>query len=123
MAIAFFFAWLVVLLAGADRPPPPGFLLIVLLDAIAAAGIFYRVPHYLQWQSERQPHRWLRVLGDGAAIGLVFALVPLLLGSGEPSVTPTPFDRLVWFAVLAAIGIVNAMLIYACVAAHRRRTD
>ena len=121
LALIFFFAWLVVLLAGADRPPPPGFLLIVLLDAIAAGGVLYRVPHYLDWQSTRRPRRLLRVLGDGAMVGVVFALVPLVLGSGEPSVTPTVLDRFTWFAVLVVVGIANAMLLYACVAANRLR--
>ena len=51
LALTFFFAWLAVLLAGADRPPPPGFLLIVLFDAIAAGGILCRVPHYLRWRA------------------------------------------------------------------------
>ena len=121
--MTFFFVWLVVLLAGADRPPPPGLLLVVLLDAIAAGGIFYRVPHYLRWQTVRRPHRVVRVLGDGVVVGVTFALLPMLAGSGEPSVVPTAADRLIWFAVLAAVGILNAMLVYACVALHRRRVD
>jgi len=120
LALTLFFAWLVVLLAGADHPPPPGFLLIVLLDAIAAAGILYRIPHYLRWQTAKRPHRLVRVLGDGLAVGMAFALLPVLLVSGEPSVVPTVADRLIWFAVLATIGILNAMLVYACVAMHRR---
>ena len=55
------------LLAGADRLPPPDFLLVVVLDAIAAGGIVYRAPHYLQWQLARRPRRLLRVMGDGVA--------------------------------------------------------
>jgi len=121
LALAFFFAWLVMQMAIADRPPPPGFLLLVLLDAIAAGGIYYRVAHYLQWQSSCRPHRPLLVLGDGVVIGLSSALVIMLFSAGEPSVTPTAIDRLIWFAVFAAIGIANATLVYACVAASRRR--
>lgn len=93
----------------------------MLFDAIAAGGILCRVPHYLRWQTARQPYRLARVLGDGVVIGVAFAVLPLLLGSGEPSVVPIGADRLIWFAVLAAIGILNAMLVYACVAAHRQR--
>lgn len=122
LALVFFFAWLVVLLAGADHPPPPGFLLVVVLDAIAGAGIYYRVPHYLQWQSARRPRRLLRVVGDGVAIGLAFAAVPVLFGSGEPSVTPRPIDMVIWFTVVAAVGVANTMLVYACVVLYRRMT-
>lgn len=122
LALTFFFAWLVALLIGADFPPPPGFMLIVLLDAIAAVGILYRVPHYLQWQAARRPSRLVRVLGDGVVVGVSFALLPMLVGSGEPSVVPAVTDRLIWFAVLAAIGILNAIVVYACVAVHRRAT-
>ncbi len=122
LALAFFFGWLFVLLAGADHPPPTGFLLVVVLDAIAGACVYYRVPHYLEWQSVRRPGRLRRVVGDGVLIGLVFASVPVLFGSGEPSVTPGPIDMVIWFAVLAAIGVMNTMLVDACVAVYRRMT-
>ena len=121
LALTFFFGWLVVLLAGADRPPPPGFLVIVLLDAIAAGAILYRAPDYLRWQAARRRHRLVAVLGDGMVLGLAFALLPFLLGQGEPTVVPTAADRLIWFTVLATLGILNAVLVYTCVAVHRRR--
>jgi hypothetical protein len=59
-------------------------------------------------------------VGDGVLIGLVFASVPVLFGSGEPSVTPGAIDMAIWFLVLGAVGVINTMLAYACVAVYRR---
>jgi hypothetical protein len=109
-----FSVWLAVLLAGADFPPPRGFLWLVLLDLVAGVCVYYRVPDYLRWQSMRLPRRLLRVAHDGMFIGLVFAAVPILVGGGEPSVTPTWIDRGIWFTVLALLGVFNTMLVYAC---------
>ena len=98
--------------------PPAGSRCVWLfvLDVIAGACVHYRVPHYLDWQSVRRPGRLRRVVGDGVLIGLVFASVPVLFGSGEPSVTPGAIDMAIWFLVLGAVGVINTMLAYACVA-------
>ncbi len=119
LALAFSIGWLAILLAGADFPPPRGFLWIVLLDLIAGGCVYFRVPDYLHWQSLRLPCRFLRVVGDGIFIGLVFATVPIMVGGGEPSVTPTWIDRGIWFAVLALVGVLNTNLVYACCAVRR----
>lgn len=120
LALAFLVGWLVVLMAGADFPPPAGFALVALLAALASACIYWRVPSYLHWQSARWPRRLPAVLFDGIVIGLVFACVPSFLSDGEPSVVPTTLARFTWFAVLAGVGMVNSLLVYACAATYRR---
>jgi hypothetical protein len=120
LALVFFVGWLVILLAGADFPPPAGFVWIVLLDAVAGGCVRYRIPHYLHWQSTGRPGRMLRALGDGIAIGLVFALLIVLLPYGEPSVVPTVIDVVIWFMVLATVGAMSTVLVYACTAVFRR---
>ena len=123
LALAFSIAWLALLLAGADFPPPRGFLWIVLLNLIAGGCIYFRVPDYLRWQSLRLPRRLLRVVRDGIFIGLAFATVPILIGGGEPSVTPTWIDRSIWFTVLALVGVFNTTLVYACCVVRRYVTE
>lgn len=120
LALAVFVGWLAILLAGADHPPPRGFLWIVLLDFIAGGCVYLRVPRYLYWQSRRMPGRYLRVLFDGLVIGLAFGAVPMLVGGGEPSVTPTWIDRVIWFTVLALVGMFNTTLVYTCCNVYRR---
>lgn len=121
-AIGFFVFWLGVLYAGADHPPPTGFLWAILLDLLATALVYIRVPTYLNWARSRTPLRVLRALRDGAAVGLIFATVALSLpGTGEPGIHPTFVDRILWFLILAAVGSGNAGVTYGLCAMLARR--
>ena len=115
-AVLFFVFWLAVLYAGADHPPPRGFILVVLLDLIAASLVFWRVPHYLDWMQTRQRRRLLWVVRDGLIAGLVIALLAVLasalIGGGEPTVTPSISSAAIWVAVLAGVGVANALALY-----------
>ena len=113
LAIGFFVFWLGVLYAGADHPPPAGFLWAVLLDLLAAALVYVRVPTYLDWARSRTPWRVLRALRDGAGVGLTFATVALLLpGTGQPGIHPTVVDRVLWFVILSCVGSGSAWVTY-----------
>lgn len=114
-ASIFFLVWLLILYAGADHPPPPGFVLVVLLDLVAALLVFWRVRIYLRWIAERRWHRLFRVMLDGGVAGLAFALVTMVLSTvlgGEPIAQPTWVDRIIWFAVVGVVGVVNAVALY-----------
>ena len=115
-AVLFFVFWLAVLYAGADHPPPPGFILVVLLDLIAASLVFWRVPYYLDWMQTRQRRRLLWVVRDGLIAGLVIALLAVLasalIGGGEPTVMPSIGSAAMWVAVLAGVGVANALALY-----------
>jgi hypothetical protein len=113
-AVGFFLFWLAVLYAGADHPPPPGFLLLVLIDLGCAVVVYYRTGTYQEWIKGRKKNRFWRVLGDGLLTGLVIAaLVMIFPGGGEPS-APTPglLDRLIWFAIVGLMGMVNSLGVY-----------
>jgi hypothetical protein len=116
IAVLFFFVWLAILYVGADHPPPPGFIVVLLLDLVAALLVFWRVLYYQDWVETGQSHRLPWVVRDGLVAGAAFALLAMLakpvLGSGEPTVIPTIKDMAIWFAVLAAVGIANALAIY-----------
>jgi hypothetical protein len=117
IALSFFFVWLAILYAGADHPPPPGFVWIVLFDAIAAALVYWRTPTYIDWSMKRVKGRWLRVALDGIIAGLLFAALATMLNpnGGEPSTPPPGWsDRAIWFAVLAVVGLFNAVAVYVC---------
>lgn len=80
---------------------------------IAAVLVYFRVPAYTSWSATGSRFRLVRVGLDGAAAGLVFALVTIVFNSGgEPSMQPTWIDYVPWFVVLAVVGVANAMLIY-----------
>lgn len=118
IALTFSFGWLAILYAGADHPPPPGFLIVVLIDVVAAVAVYRRVPVYAAWARARRPGRWLRALLEGVAAGLLVAGLAWVLPFGsEPSIQRTAPAALIWFAALAAIGAVNALLIYGLSAA------
>jgi len=122
VAVGFFVVWLGILLAGADFPPPIGFLWIICLDIVAAGLVYVRVPTYINWFDSRKRGRLLRVLLDGLAIGLVFALVAILLpGGGEPGVPPPDLvDHVFWFVVLGAVGAANAGFVYCIVCLSKK---
>ncbi len=111
-AIVFFIFWLLVLLAGADKPPPLGFVWLVLAVAVCSAVVYWRVPTYIDWASKRRAGRHWRVLLDGAVAGLLIALPFAIKGGGEPTVTMRPLDYVIWFAVLAVMGMLNSVAIY-----------
>ncbi len=110
--VVFFVFWLLVLLAGADKPPPRGFLWIVLTVAVCATVVYWRVPTYIDWVRTRRTGRHWRVLLDGIGAGLIIALLFVIGGSGEPSVTMRPVDYAIWFAVLAVMGMINSVALY-----------
>ena len=113
IAAGFFIVWVGILYAGADHPPPVGFIWLVLLCLLAAGIVYLRVPTYIKWSATRRRFRLLRVFVDGIVAGLLFALLPLLFNSGgEPGIRPTWVDRMIWFAVLAGVGVANAMIVY-----------
>lgn len=120
LSITFFTVWLVILWAGADHPPPVGFLWLILFDGVAAGLVYIRVPTYLNWLATRKKNRLPRVLADGMVAGFSFAIVAMLINpTGEPTIgPPTWLDILIWFAVLGAVGAINALLVYlSCYAA------
>ena len=109
----FFFFWLAVFYAGADHPLPLGFIWIIALDLLAALVVYFRVPYYLAWVNTRRKNRIWHVLLDGLVAGLVCALFALLFpGGGEPSVERSGCDYLIWFLVVGAMGVINAVCIY-----------
>ncbi len=108
------------LFAGADRPPPPGFLALVLIDLGAAFVVYRRVLVYVAGSRTRRPQRWLRALLDGIVAGLVIAgLVLLLPFGGEPSNRVSATAFVLSFGALAAVGAVNALVIYGVSAVAR----
>jgi len=115
ITLGFFIFWLVILYAGADHPPPPGFLIVVLFDLLAAMGVYFCVPAYAAWSRAHRPHHLLRVAAEGAAAGLLLGLITLLLPlGGEPTVpSPGRIEYLIWFIVLAGVGAINTLAVYA----------
>ena len=111
-AIIFFVLWLGVMYAGADHPPPPGFILFIIFNLAASWIIYFRVPVYCDWHKNRKSNRLLRISVEGLLAGLAIALITMLTSGGEPSVTPTPIDKVIWFAILGTVGIVNAIFVY-----------
>jgi hypothetical protein len=111
-AILFFFFWLIILMAGADFPPPPGFLWLVIVVAACAAVVYWRVPTYIEWMRSQRSGRYWRVILEGITAGIVAAIPFVLIGSGEPSITPQPVDYAIWFAIVGFMGAFNSVAIY-----------
>jgi hypothetical protein len=120
---AFFFAfWIVILLAGADFPPPVGFIFIAWLVVLCAFVVYWRTLTYIKWTCEKKRWRYLRILFDGLIAGVIAgAIVVVVPGGGEPSVTPRPVDYVIWFVILAVMGLINALAIYLITVVYLKR--
>jgi len=107
------FAWLLILLAGADHPPPLGFLWLLPVLLGGALLVYWRATAYSTWKSRPRPWRVSRAIAEGSVAGLVVALVlQAAPGSGEPSIRGSGGAAFVWLVALAAVGGVNALLVY-----------
>lgn len=111
-AILFFFFWLLVLLAGADFPPPRGFLWLLLVLVLCALLVYWRIPTYIDWYSNKRPGRRWRVVLDGFLAGFVVAAASALRGSSEPAASLQTIDYAIWFAVLSVLGMLNSVVLY-----------
>ena len=120
---AFFFLWLVVLLAGADKPPPIGFLWIVLIIAICTAVVYWRVPTYVEWGQTQLRGSLLRVALEGFLAGLVVAMPFVFLGSGNPTIPMGATAYVVWFVILGLMGMLNSVMLYVINAVIVKRFD
>jgi hypothetical protein len=120
-ALLFFFFWLLILLAGADKPPPPGFVWVVLVDVLSSAVVFWRVPTYIRWVLSKHPARLRRVILEGFAAGMVVAILFVISGRGEPTVSSQALNNVLWFAVLGLIGVLNSVTLYLINAQVARR--
>ena len=84
---------------------------VIIFDLVATLIIYFRVPVYIEWQITHKTNRLLQVGLEGFLAGIVIALITALTSSGEPSVTLTPIDKIIWFAVLGIVGAINAVLV------------
>jgi hypothetical protein len=123
IAIAFCAMWVTGLCAGADHPPPGRFLwnLVPIVGACAVI-VYLRVPIYASWSRSHRPFRALLVLLDGAAAGFIVGVAVMLFAlTGKPAIKSMHIaDIMIWHAVLAAVGIFNAIAVYALAAFFQR---
>lgn len=113
LAVFFFAFWIVILLAGADFPPPIGFLYVAWVVLLCSFVVYWRTLTYVAWYIVQKSQRHIRVVLDGIVAGLIAGSLTMLLPSSrEPGMTPRLIDYAIWFAVLALMGVVNAVAIY-----------
>jgi hypothetical protein len=86
---------------------------VVLLDLIAASLVCWRAPCYLDWMQTRHRRRLLWVMRDELVAGLAVApmavLASALIGGAA-----------IWVAVLAGVGVANALTLYGANAMLRK---
>ena len=113
IAVALSLAWLFILLAGADHPPPLGFLWLLPILLVGAVLVYWRAVAYAMWNAQAGAWRIGRVIAEGAVGGLIVATVlQAIPSSGQTGVRVSGPDTLIWLAVLAAIGSINAAVVY-----------
>jgi hypothetical protein len=120
LAVALVFAlfWLAVLYAGADHPPPTGFLWLAAIVLLCALVVFWRFPTYQTWSRPLKALAIGRVVLEGALAGLTVGLIFLI--AQDPG-SQHILDSAIWLAVLGAVGMLNALAIFALAAVSARK--
>ncbi len=95
----------------------------MLLDLVASALVYRRVPTCAAWHAVRRPDRILLALRDGAIIGLAFATATLFLSvAALGGAVAQGWDAvLIWLVVVTLVGAATAACLYAYVALAGRR--
>jgi len=114
VALAFCVTWLLLLLAGADHPPPVSFVAILPIVALCGVVVFLRACAYSAWPPANRYGRLFRVLAEGLIGGLMIGILTSLFSWGPASGTPVTLrSMIIWFSVLAGLGALNALVVYA----------
>ncbi len=77
--------------------------------------VYLRVPVYAAWSHSHRQGHILRALLEGLVAGVAVGLIGLLFpGPGGPTMAARQAAvMLIWLAVLAVVGVANALLLYA----------
>jgi drug/metabolite transporter (DMT)-like permease len=110
-----------VALAGADRPPPPRFTWLVIAFGVLSAVAHLRLKNHLSALRRTGGGQPGAVALEGCAAGFSLGLFAVVLGGGEPSVTPSLLDRLIGFGVLGVLGAGCALALWWIAARMQRR--
>ena len=110
-----------VALAGADRPPPPRFTWLVIAFGVLSAVAHLRLKNHLSALRRTGGGQPGAVALEGCAAGFSLGLFAVVLGGGEPSVTPSLLDRLMGFGVLGVLGAGCALALWWIAARMQRR--
>lgn len=114
--------WLALLLAAADWPPPIGFLWVVPMVATGAVVVWWRAGVYAAATADAPGRFWAGAARDGALAGVGVGLVILALpGVTRRAAGLALVDWIVFFSVLASVGILNGLGVRALVALTPRR--
>lgn len=81
---------------------------------MCAVTVYLRLPFYASWSTSHSSGCILRVLLAGVTAGISVGLIVLVFPfTGEPTMASMHIaDILTWLAVLAAVGAVNAAVVY-----------
>lgn len=97
-------------LFAADWPPPPGFLWLEALLAALAVIVYFRVRSRLAARSRGRRIPVAALEGALASLAAGFAL--LTFNVGDPDVTLSPRDHMVWIAAVGLAGAAAAQALW-----------
>ncbi len=122
IAVGWATGWLALLIVAADWPPPNGFLWLVPMLATGAVIVWWRAGVYAS--ADGPGRHWGTAARDGAVAGLGVGLVILALpGVAGRAAELETVDWVVFFSVLAMVGILNGLGVRALVALTPRRRN
>ncbi|QPN55842.1 hypothetical protein I1E95_11850 [Synechococcus sp. CBW1107] len=120
-AVGLFLLLTSVALAGADTPPPSAFLWLVAAFATLSGVAYRRVKTYLRARPLPGGRQARAAAFEGCAVGLTLGLMWMLGSGGEPGVTPSISDRVIFLAVMGGLGASTAAVLWWIAAWMHRR--
>ncbi len=108
--ITFFFLWIIIFLAGADKPPPIGFLWIVLLVALLDVAQFFYLKRFLPKLSKKTKGLFFMNLLYFFIGGIIVSILTILTQLNLLSIGL--LNTLFWVASIIIASLINAVCFY-----------
>lgn len=109
--LTFFFLWILIFLAGADKPPPIGFLWIVLLVALLDVAQFFYLKKFLPKLIRKSKGLFIENLFYFFLGGMIVSVLTLLIRL-DVTMSNGLLDSIIWIMSIITAAMVNAICFY-----------
>lgn len=109
----FFFVWLFIFLAGADKPPPIGFLWIVLLVALLDVAQWFYLNKFIPKAIRKSKWLFVENLFYFFLGGMIVSFLTLIARL-DVTMSNGLLNSIIWIMSIMTVALINAICFYVC---------